>query len=371
MITLVMIVKNEGHVLARALESAVNFADKVVIVDTGSTKEQEELMLEAIERVWPRSYAFERTKWVDFAHNRTEALRIAETIYPDSDWLFMMDADDYIINLTNVPLDPEMPAYQVMLWNADISYPRTQIFRADGTWHYEGVVHEYAERDRPYAQLPLYPITIASTREGARNQTDDKYERDAELLINALNDPDTPKHLRPRYTFYLAQSYDAMDNTDRALAWYDARVMISAGYTEERYVSLLRMAKIIYKLAADKKDADMLATLEQYAHTGQQFCPNRRELVAYAMWRYNEAGMYNRSLRLFAKYPPVKMPIGLFVEPETYSWLMLDRAAVASYYCGDYKVALTLGLSAMKGHPNMPLDLRRMADNLRFSVDKL
>ena len=36
-ISLCMIVKNEEDVLARCLDCAINFADEIIIVDTGST----------------------------------------------------------------------------------------------------------------------------------------------------------------------------------------------------------------------------------------------------------------------------------------------------------------------------------------------
>ena len=84
-ISLCMIVKNEEDVLARCLDCAINFADEIIIVDTGSTDRTKEIAALYTEQV----YDFE---WIDdFAAARNFAFSKATMEY-----CMWLDADDII-----------------------------------------------------------------------------------------------------------------------------------------------------------------------------------------------------------------------------------------------------------------------------------
>lgn len=366
-VCLVIIAKNESHVIGRAIESARNFVDYVYVNDTGSTDEETVKMSNIVAECGV-SYVYNFDKWVDFATNRTRALRDAEKAFPDADWLFMMDADDYIEQMTVIDqgLKDYFEGYNILVKSEDIAYPRTQIFRANAGWRYRGVVHEFPEHVIGAVAVGSYPITVRSTREGDRNRDERKYYKDAEMLEAALMSPDVELDLVPRYTFYLAQSYDGAGEAAKASEWYWKRAEIKEGYTEERYVSIYRNMKLI--LAYDL-DCDQLV---KEARRAQKICPHRREAVALAMHALNEAGKFNLSWALWHDYPTDgSVPVGLFIEPDVYTHLILDRAAVAAHYCGEYRTALRLNTLAIKGNPATPLDVKRIADNMRFSIDKL
>src|SRR6478735_7811699 len=87
-----MIVRNEAAIVERCLNSVVSFIDHWVIVDTGSTDGTQELIQRCLRNV--PGELIERP-WVDFAHNRSEALEFARG---KSDYLFVLDADDVLIN---------------------------------------------------------------------------------------------------------------------------------------------------------------------------------------------------------------------------------------------------------------------------------
>ncbi len=84
-ISLCMIVKNEEDVLRRCLQSAVDFVDEIIIVDTGSADSTKEIAKEFTDKV----YDFE---WVnDFSAARNEAFSKATM-----DYQMWLDADDVV-----------------------------------------------------------------------------------------------------------------------------------------------------------------------------------------------------------------------------------------------------------------------------------
>jgi glycosyltransferase involved in cell wall biosynthesis len=85
-----LIVKNEGAVIARCLRSAAGLVQAVVVVDTGSTDDTL-AVIRALDLPVP-VHLYERP-WKDFAHNRTELLRLAE---PVADYLLLLDADQTV-----------------------------------------------------------------------------------------------------------------------------------------------------------------------------------------------------------------------------------------------------------------------------------
>ena len=74
---LAMIVKNEAHVVARALTSCAAYIDAWVVCDTGSTDATREIVRDTLQGIPGQVYD---DPWVDFAHNRTLSIqRAAET----------------------------------------------------------------------------------------------------------------------------------------------------------------------------------------------------------------------------------------------------------------------------------------------------
>lgn len=84
-ISLCMIVRDEAAVLARCLDSVDGVADEIIVVDTGSTDETEEIACRYTDRVY-------RFPWIDdFAAARNEAFSKATMEY-----LLWLDADDLL-----------------------------------------------------------------------------------------------------------------------------------------------------------------------------------------------------------------------------------------------------------------------------------
>ncbi len=144
-VSLCMIVKNEEKVLDRCLKNVRDFADEIVIVDTGSEDKTKKIAGEYTDKI----YDFPWTD--DFAAARNYALD-----HGSSDYLMWLDADD-IVPKESVrrlcALKEELPAdtdvvmmpYAVEFdeeGKAVFSYYRERIVRNKRNLRFKGKVHE-------------------------------------------------------------------------------------------------------------------------------------------------------------------------------------------------------------------------------------
>ena len=83
-----MIVKNEAKVVRRCLASVRPLLDYWVVVDTGSTDGTQDIVRQAMSGL-PGEVV--QRPWVDFAHNRSEALSLARQ---HGTYSLIIDADD-------------------------------------------------------------------------------------------------------------------------------------------------------------------------------------------------------------------------------------------------------------------------------------
>ena len=114
-----MIVKDEASVIARCLASVRPLIDYWIIVDTGSTDGTPDVVRKVMQDIPGELH---RQPWVDFAHNRTEALNLAR---PHGKYTLLIDADDVLELLPDFKL-PFLKAdsYTVEIWNKDRHYWR-------------------------------------------------------------------------------------------------------------------------------------------------------------------------------------------------------------------------------------------------------
>ena len=85
-----MIVKDESQVIRRCLSSVMRLIDYWVIVDTGSIDGTQEIIRNYLQKIPGELH---ERPWVDFAHNRNEALSLARS---HGDYLLFIDADEQL-----------------------------------------------------------------------------------------------------------------------------------------------------------------------------------------------------------------------------------------------------------------------------------
>ncbi len=217
-ICLNMIVKNESKAIRKLLESVKNIIDYWVIFDTGSTDGTQEIIREFLQDIPGELH---ERPWVDFAHNRNEALVVAQE---KADYILVLDADHQVEVLDSFDksaLDQEF--YLIQLRGKGDAHYRPLLINNDSGWIWEGVIHETLSHSRRMQGQVLKELIVeCHSMDGRRSQDPQKYKKDAEVLKKAIQD--NPGN--SRYVFYLAQSYDVLKEYALALQHYEKRALM-------------------------------------------------------------------------------------------------------------------------------------------------
>jgi len=324
-ICLNMIVKNEAHVIRRALDSVRPLITTWCILDTGSTDGTQEIIREHLKDL---PGTLHESPWKGFGASRSEAIELAQG---QADYLLFIDADDEL----QLPKGFKLPVLKADVYYITHQLMETSFLRLDLAatrcpWHYVGVLHEHLASDQHRPAVHLEGPVVIERREGARSQDPRKYERDAELLEQGLiEEPDNA-----RYVFYLAQSWKDAGQPERAIEAYRRRIAMG-GWEEEVYVSQLRVAHLLEGLGRPEAEV-VQAFLEAY-----QGRPQRLESLVGLAAYYRKREKYHLAL-IFAERG-LKVPKSadlLFVGDDCHRWRCLDEFAVAASWTGRHREAL-------------------------------
>lgn len=331
-ICLVMIVRDEAAVIERCLQSVRPVISSWSIVDTGSRDDTAKRIKRALENLPGQLH---HRPWVDFGHNRSEALKLAAG---KDDWLLLIDADEQLFIDADLRLAPDEPvdAWQILQQPAGSSneFYLPRLLRSDHPWRFEGVLHEYLASTKPFRPARLEGWRQVGHFDGARNQQPmrEKYLRDAAVLESALkSDPSNP-----RYRFYLAQSLRDAGEFERAVEQYRQRAEMG-GWEEETYCALIEVARLLERTNAPHEQVAK-AYLAAW---------NRRPVRAEPLTelaRLHREREEHAIAHLFAeKAASLPRPDDtLFLDAGVYGWRAKDELAVASYWIGKPDTAIQL-----------------------------
>jgi len=356
-IGLCMIVKNESHIIKDALQSTLALIDTFMILDTGSTDNTVEIITNfyAENKV---EGAVVCSDWKGFGPSRSQSLKLCDG---KMDYILVIDADDLLIypdnfkeSLLNILLEHKPNSCNVNLKRGNIDYVRTQIFKANDDWRYEGVLHEYPtndKKDNKIINLPKEVYMVARTL-GNRSNDRDKYLRDAETLLAEVEKDPT----NSRNVFYLAQSYRDAGRPDDAVKWYKKRYELG-GWPEEVCVSALNISKILN----DK----------EWAWKAHEANPKRIEsLVAYGSYCRSK-NLFSRellSMLIYASNIPKPSENVLFVERDCYDWRVFDELSIVAYYTGDKELSKNMCIKLLHENKFPEDQKKRIETNLKVSL---
>jgi glycosyltransferase involved in cell wall biosynthesis len=367
-ICLVMIVKNEEHVIQRSLEAALPAVDSWVIVDTGSTDSTMEKIQDISQRLGIPGQLYQRP-WVNFGHNRSEALALARKEHGVGWWSLMLDADDILSapkrqdRTTFLKQNPLAQCFTISIKRGTLAYRRPILFNNGMAWRFAGAVHEYAECPGAGPSNPQLPLpdtfSLDARCEGARSQDPLKYQKDAELLEKEL----AGKPNDTRSMFYAAQSYRDSGNREKARHWYTKRAE-AGGWAQERYVSYLNLMRL----------TDSVEEKFTLAWKAIEICPERLECSHDVLKTTRSRGQWSRQALALAEANRRSAPRSphadwLFVDPASYEYEFDDELSIHAYYMSRDDVAAPAAFRAMAKAP--PAQLPRIRANYEFSLKRL
>jgi len=316
-----MIARNEAQVIARCLESVRGLVDSWSIVDTGSTDGTPDLVLELLSDLPGELHT---RPWVDFAHNRTEAVQLARG---GSRYLLLLDADMTVsFDLASMP-ELVLPSY-LLRYEGDFEYWQALLVRSDLDWRYVGSTHEYITCPEANGEGRLSSIVVHHHADGGSRAG--KLERDLELLTrDRERDPEDV-----RTVFYLAQTHRDLGNIDTAIRLYDERAAMG-GWAEEVFYSQYQAGA----LRAENGDWSraLTALLEAW-----QSRPARLEPLYEAVKLLRAHNLHEVAHPLVLRGLQQPQPDDvLFVDRWLYDWGFLFEFSITAYWTGDPQSALT------------------------------
>jgi glycosyltransferase involved in cell wall biosynthesis len=329
---LCMIVKNEAHVIKETLNNMLKYIDYWVISDTGSTDGTQEIIKDFFKQKKIPGELVEN-EWKNFGHNRTLAF---EAAYKKSEYVWVIDADDLIVgNLILPKLNKDM--YLLNYGNKDFSYARTQIFNNQLKWCYRGVLHEFSkclDKEKPTSFKIEGDYFVDSRRLGDRNKDTQKYLKDGNLLIEAIEnniDPD----LHGRYYFYAAQSFRDYKDLEKAIKYYKIRTE-KDGWHEELYVSYMELG-----LAMIEKKYKIEEIKEAFMN-GFKVLPRRAECLYFLAKYYFENKKIEDAYKTCKIASKIIYPIDLvlFIKKDIHDYKTKELLLLILIYAKKTKVEI-------------------------------
>lgn len=335
---LCMIVKNEENVIERAVRSAAPFIETWVIVDTGSSDRTKEVIANVFSELSIPGVIYDR-EWIDFGHNRTEALELSKG---RMEWAIMLDADDTIEgeaisseywNVSGVD------GYTVQLHYHGQYARRPQIFRLDSGWIYTGTVHEVATIPNGGKIAPLPSSTYMVVRtEGARSKDPDRFKKDAELLLKEHYRNPTNEHT----LYHLANSYRSAKMYEEAVKCYQKCINLPNAWIQCKYMACVN---IVYYSPDENEKINAAITATCYF-------PNRLE-AQYALLKQTWSSSVEQQVYEIASSSLNRRcdVTGYLVHPELYDWKLDWEISIFAFNLKHYQEAYEAAIRCVLNCP--------------------
>lgn len=360
-ICLNMIVKNESKSIEKCLNSCKPIIDYWVIQDNGSTDGTQEVIKACMKGI-PGELV--EGPWVNFAHNRNEALKAAKD---KADYLLFMDADELLVYDKDfkLPDDLDKDYYHMIVRQTDaVNFRRPALVKSNLDWAWAGILHEAIGSTQAKTVGTLRGVmNVCDTSVGGRSEVSkqEKYLKDAAVLEAAMKtEPNNS-----RYMFYLAQSYFAADALEPAAKWYQKRVETPSDDSEETF-------RAIYNLGAVQEKQNKYDEAIDNFWKAFYYRSFRAEPLFRASVLYRKKG--NLLLGYLLSKHALSMPYPDFdacVEYLPYEYATLVEFANCALLLGKFDEGLE-ACTKLLANPNIPEDIRpQVISNFNLAQQKV
>ena len=327
--------KNESFRIEVSLTSVLGFVDVVIIYDTGSTDNTIEIVTNFCNK-YKLSLYVKHGVFVDFSTSRNTMLDFADTI-PNIDFFLMMDCNDELRNGAQlVKFCESVDEYETAFflkqsWKSSITinYYNVRLIRSRSGWRYKGVVHEYISKEGSEAVIRVPEVILFQDRTKDDNKSAKRFFKDKELLLKEYNSEDKT----PRTVYYLAQTFECLNDKLNAIKYYSERMYL-IGFYEERYQAAYHVGMLC---------KDLNKPFEEYSgyflfafgimHRSEPLVRIAEHYISKQQW--SQAFFY---LKEACKIEPPNC--GLFLDIELYNYYRWHLMGIVAFYVKEYKDGL-------------------------------
>jgi tetratricopeptide (TPR) repeat protein len=370
-ITCAIMCKNEEKRIIVSLESIKSICKSLVIYDTGSTDNTIDVI-----RGWCNEnnmlLHLKTGEFVDFSTSRNVLLSFCDT-FDYIDYILLLDTNDELktpdelLKLCQEQLNTDNNAFMVrQQWYAGniTTYMNVRLIKPRKDWTYKGVVHEYITCNND--KLIKEPIKVSNIIIYQDRTLDDdkslkRFTRDKVLLQREFNYNPSDS----RTTFYLAQTYECLNDTENAIDYYNIRTT-QQGFQEEVFESYLRIGKCMLKLKLDNYLA-IPYFLKAYTHS------KRAEPLCMLAQIYKSLGDYDTAHMYAKRACELEFPSNslLFVDKDIYDYQRYHILGIVSYYVSKYTDGIYGCTMALKARPDSEIDKSNMTFYEKVEPEKI
>ncbi|MBS1986822.1 tetratricopeptide repeat protein [Candidatus Dependentiae bacterium] len=362
LLVVVIMVKNEASVMAATLQP---FADAGVnayfVFDTGSDDDTIPVTRAFFDQRGITQGVIEQKPFINFAASRNQALAQAEQAFPNAGFFLMLDAEWHLHNVAGLVqfcaehLHDNQDAYSVLISSSNEDFYTQRLIRPRRGVHFVGVVHECLDRVSDTCVPRDVFFELHTTRYGY-DKTKARWVRDCALLQQEYDrNPNDP-----RTTFYLAQTYACLGDTENARIYYAKRCELP-GWDEENFMARYRLGQVYEEqgnwsesLSCYLQAYSMRPTrIEPLVRIGQHYLGQHKYELSYLFLRRT----------LDKPYPAHDY---LFIEKAVYDYVRYDLIGQCAWYTKDYEVGEAAVRQALVAQPNAP----HLYGNLTYYVHR-
>jgi tetratricopeptide (TPR) repeat protein len=343
-ICLNMIVKNESKNMKRLFDSLHEYIDYFVISDTGSNDNTIEIISE-LSSFYKIPGKVVNHDWVDFAHNRNQALQSAINAKTaglhNCSWLMIIDADEELKVINNLWINELKPGFSYSTYKkiGSTSFRHFFLLWIDGQeWNWKGQVHNYITNNN-HSHLKLFTHELyirCHQSEGAKShrfKNDlEKTQYDIEQLLEELSSEKLNEDNVLRY-FQLAYSYRDANELLKATDFLKQIIDYEHTSISIKYVSAYLIAKYLLILNATNEE------IESYLKKAIALNQNRKEAYFYlAVYkRKNSDLILALTILEKANVLPLSNEDNIMIEDDIYLWKIKYELAFVYFLLDQYK----------------------------------
>ena len=376
-IAVLMMLKNESKRLNVTLDSIKNFADSLVIFDTGSTDDTIDICKNFSE-LYNIPLRLKQGEFTDFSESRNVSLDFADT-FEDIDYLLLMDCNDELIGGDILRKFAEEDYVNNKMYSFLISqewfsgtiniYNNIRFIKAHKGWRYKGVVHEYIsitdKETKEEICLEIKKLDKNIKLYQDRTKDDDKsinrFYRDKELLLEEYKK--NPKY--GRTVFYLAQTFSCLNDYKNSYFYYKERTLL-VGFWEETYESYFKCGELSETLNHDWHES-FVWYIKAY-----ESIPRVEPLLKIAKY-YQNIKNFLLSYTFLDLACKLNFPTqcSLYVDKLAYDYTRWHLTSIVAYYTNlHYKEGKLACLRAIENGTKLNINTDIDKKNLEFYLKK-